>query len=404
MCASLEFRPDAPPEEVARAAAVIRASAHQALEDLRAVIGILRDGADGDAPQPPQPTLAALPELLEESRAAGMRLHADVRVADLAAVPDSVRPPRATDRPRGADKRTQTCARGRGRSAPRRRAWARADDRGAQPGASPSRRRIGDPRRRDRPRRTGRARHAFRRPPRARTRRGRRLSPARLVAVAAVSKQIRVLVVDDDALVRAGLAMLLAGAEGIAVVGEAADGSDVAQAVAEHEPDIVLMDIRMPGMDGLAATELVRAQAEAPEVIVLTTFEVDDYVLRALRAGASGFLLKDTPPADIVRAVRTVAAGEPMLSPTITRRLIGHVKDSEGDDRKRHAREQLDRLTEREREVAVALGQGKPNAEISRELYMSVATVKAHVSRVLEKLELNNRVQIALLAHDAGEA
>jgi DNA-binding NarL/FixJ family response regulator len=222
--------------------------------------------------------------------------------------------------------------------------------------------------------------------------------------MAAVSKQIRVLVVDDDALVRAGLAMLLAGAEGIAVVGEAADGSDVARAVAEHEPDIVLMDIRMPGMDGLVATELVRAQGDAPEVIVLTTFEVDDYVLRALRAGASGFLLKDTPPADIVRAVRAVAAGEPMLSPTITRRLIGHLRDSGGDDRRRHAREQLNRLTEREREVAVAIAQGKSNAEISRELYMSVATAKAHVSRVLEKLEFNNRVQIALLAHDAGQA
>jgi DNA-binding NarL/FixJ family response regulator len=222
--------------------------------------------------------------------------------------------------------------------------------------------------------------------------------------VAGVSQQIRVLVVDDDALVRAGLSMLLAGAEGIVLVGEAADGSDVAQAVAEHEPDIVLMDIRMPGMDGLAATELVRAQGDAPEVIVLTTFEVDDYVLRALRAGASGFLLKDTPPADIVRAVRAVAAGEPMLSPTITRRLIGHLRDSEADDRRRHACEQLNRLTEREREVAVAIAQGKSNAEISRELYMSVATAKAHVSRVLEKLELNNRVQIALLAHDAGEA
>jgi len=219
-----------------------------------------------------------------------------------------------------------------------------------------------------------------------------------------VSKQIRVLVVDDDALVRAGLSMLLAGAEGIAVVGEAADGSDVAQAVAEHEPDVVLMDIRMPGMDGLAATELVRAQGDAPEVIVLTTFEVDDYVLRALRAGASGFLLKDTSPADIVRAVRAVAAGEPMLSPTITRRLIGHLRDGEADDRRRHAREQLNRLTEREREVAVAIGQGKSNAEISGELYMSVATAKAHVSRVLEKLEFNNRVQIALLAHDAGQA
>jgi len=218
-----------------------------------------------------------------------------------------------------------------------------------------------------------------------------------------VSQQIRVLIVDDDALVRAGLAMLLAGAEGIEVVGEAADGLGVADAVAEHRPDIVLMDIRMPGMDGLAATELVRAQNGAPEVIVLTTFEVDDYVVRALRAGASGFLLKDTPPADIVHAGRAVAEGEPMLSAAVTRRLINHVRDSEGGERRRYASEQLDRLTEREREVAVAIGQGKSNAEISRDLYMSVATAKAHVSRVLEKLALNNRVQIALLAHDAGE-
>jgi DNA-binding NarL/FixJ family response regulator len=219
-----------------------------------------------------------------------------------------------------------------------------------------------------------------------------------------MTNPIRVLIVDDDALVRAGLSMLLAAAADIEIVGEATDGGEVAHAVAEHRPDVVLMDIRMPGMDGLAATELVRAQDDAPEVIVLTTFEADDYVLRALRAGASGFLLKDTPPAEIVRAVRTVAAGEPILSPTITRRLIGHVTDREADTRKRQAREQLDHLTEREREVAVAVGLGKSNAEISRELYMSVATVKAHVSRVLEKLELNNRVQIALLAHDAGEA
>src|SRR5207249_6275109 len=156
------------------------------------------------------------------------------------------------------------------------------------------------PRRRDRPRRPSRARHALRRPSRARTRGGRRLPPSRLVAVAGVSEQIRVLVVDDDALVRAGLSLLLAGAEGIVLVGEAADGSEVAHAVAEHEPDIVLMDIRMPGMDGLAATELLRSQDGAPEVVVLTTFEADDYVVRALRAGASGFLLKDTPPAEIV--------------------------------------------------------------------------------------------------------
>jgi len=197
---------------------------------------------------------------------------------------------------------------------------------------------------------------------------------------------------------------VLAGADDIEIVGEASDGNEVAPAVSEHEPGIVLMDIRMPGMDGLAATGLLRAQDDAPEVIVLTTFDADEYVLRALRAGASGFLLKDTPPADIVRAVRAVAAGEPMLSPAITRRLIGYVSDSEADDRRQRARERLDRLTEREREVAVAIGLCKSNAEIGRELYMSVATVKAHVSRVLEKLEFNNRVQIALLAHDAGEA
>jgi DNA-binding NarL/FixJ family response regulator len=211
-------------------------------------------------------------------------------------------------------------------------------------------------------------------------------------------------VADDDALVRAAISMMLAGADDIAIVAEVTDGNEVARAVAEHKPAIVLMDIRMPGMDGLAATELLRAQDNAPEVIVLTTFDADDYVLRALHAGASGFLLKHTPPADIIRAVRAVAAGEPMLSPTITRRLIGHVTDSEARDRTQDARERLDRLTEREREVAVAIGLGKTNAEIGRELYMSVATVKAHVSRLLEKLDCNNRVQIALLAHDAGEA
>jgi DNA-binding NarL/FixJ family response regulator len=225
-----------------------------------------------------------------------------------------------------------------------------------------------------------------------------------MAAVAAMNDRIRVLVADDDALVRSALSMMLAGADDIAIVAEVADGREVAHAVAEHKPAIVLMDIRMPGMDGLAATEQLRAQDNAPEVIVLTTFDADDYVLRALHAGASGFLLKHTPPADIIRAVRAVAAGEPMLSPTITRRLIGHVTDSEARDRTQDARERLDRLTEREREVAVAIGLGKTNAEIGRELFMSVATVKAHVSRLLEKLECNNRVQIALLAHDADEA
>jgi DNA-binding NarL/FixJ family response regulator len=213
---------------------------------------------------------------------------------------------------------------------------------------------------------------------------------------------VRVLIVDDDALVRAGLTMILSGAGDVRVVGEAADGSEVPAAVAANRPDVVLMDIRMPRIDGLAATEALRARPDAPEVIVLTTFDADEYVLRALRAGASGFLLKDTPPTEILQAVRRVAQGEATLSPTVTRQLIAHV--AAPADGRRGARAALAALSEREREVALALGQGKSNAEIAAELFMSVATVKAHVSRLLVKLSLNNRVQVAILVHDAGLA
>ncbi|MEO8688081.1 MAG: response regulator transcription factor [Solirubrobacteraceae bacterium] len=219
-----------------------------------------------------------------------------------------------------------------------------------------------------------------------------------------MSSPIRVLIADDDALVRSALAMMLAGTEDIRVVAEVADGSEVASAVDAFRPDVVLMDIRMPRMDGLAATELVRARDDAPHVIVLTTFDADDHVLRALRAGASGFLLKDTPPPEILKAVRLVAGGDAMLSPTVTRRLLAHFTEGGADARRLASSGLLGRLTDREREVAVAVAQGKSNAEIAGELYMSVATVKAYVSRLLTKLELNNRVQIALLAHDAGLA
>jgi DNA-binding NarL/FixJ family response regulator len=219
-----------------------------------------------------------------------------------------------------------------------------------------------------------------------------------------VGALIGVLIVDDDALVRAGLSMMLAGTEDIRIVAEAVDGAEVASAVDAYSPDVVLMDIRMPRMDGLAATERLRSRPDAPQVIVLTTFDADEHVLRALRAGAAGFLLKDTPPPEIIRAIRLVAAGEAMLSPTVTRRLIEHVAGDGHAGRRERADDLLGRLTDREREVAIAIGEGKSNAEIARELYMSVATVKAHVSRLLVKLELNNRVQIALLAHDAGAA
>ena len=212
----------------------------------------------------------------------------------------------------------------------------------------------------------------------------------------------RVLLVDDDALVRAGLAMILGSDAGLEIVGEASDGAQAVEAVRRHRPDVVLMDIRMPVKDGLTATAEVVALSPAPKVVVLTTFDLDDYVFRALQAGASGFLLKDTPPRDLVEAVRVVAAGEAMLSPSVTRRLIGHFAASGADDRRRAALGRLRDLTEREREVLLSVAHGHSNADIGRELFMSEATVKAHVSRILTKVGASNRVQVAILAHDAA--
>jgi DNA-binding NarL/FixJ family response regulator len=214
-----------------------------------------------------------------------------------------------------------------------------------------------------------------------------------------------VLIVDDDALVRAGLTLMLKGVPDLRIVGAVADGGDVEAAVAEHAPDVVLMDIRMGGLDGIEATRRLRARAGAeagvPEVVVLTTFDADELVFRALRAGASGFLLKDTPPEGIVDAVRKVAAGEPILSPSVTRRLIAHLVPEEESRRRTDAHRVLARLSEREREVALAVGQGKPNAVIAGELHMSVGTVKGYISRILTKAGLDNRVQLALVVHDA---
>ncbi|MGW0550067.1 response regulator [Streptomyces altiplanensis] len=213
---------------------------------------------------------------------------------------------------------------------------------------------------------------------------------------------IRLLIVDDDPLVRAGLTFMLGGAGDIEIVGEAADGAEAVAMAGLHRPDVVLMDIRMPVMDGLTATEELRRRPDAPEVVVLTTFHADEQVLRALRAGAAGFVLKDTAPAQIVESVRRVAAGDPVLSPAVTRRLMTHVAEVSADPRRDTAARRIGELAEREREVAVAVGRGQSNAQIAASLYMSVPTVKAHVSRVLAKLDFNNRVQIALLVHDAG--
>lgn len=214
---------------------------------------------------------------------------------------------------------------------------------------------------------------------------------------------IRVVIVDDDALVRAALAMILRDDTTIELAGEAADGQAGLDLIARVTPDVVLMDIRMPRLDGLEALARLMRQPAPPKVIVLTTFDADDHVLRALRDGASGFLLKHTPPAEIVDAVHKVAAGNHMLSPSVTAQLIARLGDGTPEpQRVLDAQMLIETLTDREREVALAVGEGKVNAQIAQDLYLSMATVKAHVSRIMIKLEATNRVQIANRLHDAG--
>jgi DNA-binding NarL/FixJ family response regulator len=216
------------------------------------------------------------------------------------------------------------------------------------------------------------------------------------------SRPVRVVIIDDDALVRSALAMILRDDAAIELVGEADDGDVGLDLVTRFAPDVVLMDIRMPRLDGLEALARLMVRPTPPKVIVLTTFDADDYVLRALRGGASGFLLKHTPPAEIIEAVHKVAAGDHTLSPSVTAQLIARLGGDEPDtQRVIRARSLAETLTVREREVAIAVGEGKVNTQIAAELYLSVATVKAHVSRIMVKLEATNRVQIANRIHDA---
>lgn len=213
---------------------------------------------------------------------------------------------------------------------------------------------------------------------------------------------IRVLLVDDDPLVRSALSLMLGGQSDIEVVGEAPNGEAGLALVSQTRPDVVLMDIRMPVMDGLEATRVLHSRPSPPAVVVLTTFDADDHVLRAVASGADGFLLKDTPPGDIVGAIRTVAAGDAMLSPSATRSLVSRLRSTTPDDRTTSAADRLTVLTERELEVAVCVGRGLSNSEIASELYLSIPTVKSHVSRLLTKLHSTNRVQVAMVVHDAG--
>jgi DNA-binding NarL/FixJ family response regulator len=212
---------------------------------------------------------------------------------------------------------------------------------------------------------------------------------------------IRVLVVDDQELVRSGFCVILDAVDGITVVGEAANGQAAIAAVAAQEPDVVLMDIRMPEMDGLEATRLItRGSSAAPKVVMLTTFDLDDYVYEALRAGASGFLLKDSPRHDLIAAVRAAAAGDALLAPSVTRRLIEAFARKPPEIAPSPSR--LASLTTRERDVLLMLARGHSNAEIAVALFVSAATVKSHVSNLLAKLGLRDRVQAVILAYETG--
>ncbi|RAG81937.1 DNA-binding response regulator [Streptacidiphilus pinicola] len=210
----------------------------------------------------------------------------------------------------------------------------------------------------------------------------------------------RVVVVDDEPMVCGFLRTILGSAEDIEVVAEAHDGAEGVEAVRRTAPDVVLMDLRMPGMDGLTAIGHINRLADPPRVVVLTTFDADQYVLRALRAGATGFLVKSTPPQDLIHLVRVAAEGHTVLSPTAARRLIAASTDS--DSARDRARRLVAELTERETEVLACLGEGLPNARIAARLHLSEATVKGYVSRLLDKLGCTNRTQAGLLAHDAG--
>jgi len=215
---------------------------------------------------------------------------------------------------------------------------------------------------------------------------------------------ISVLIADDQAMVRAGFAALLDAQEDIRVTGQAADGSEAVTLAARLDPDVVLMDVRMPELDGIAATRRILGPgypaARVPRILMLTTFDIDDYVYDALEAGASGFLLKDALPEDLVHAVRVVAAGDALLAPSVTRRMIEHFAARR--PRAGHAAATLRDLTDREREVLTLIGRGRSNAEIAAELYISEQTVKTHVGKVLAKLGARDRVQAVIFAYDAG--
>ena len=365
----------------------IRASAGEALGDMRRLLGVLREDQDGNE-LTPQPGLAQLDALIERARGAGVQgqRRADRRAAR---APRQPRPLRLPDPPGGAHQRPQARPRGARRGAARVGADAAAAA-GERP--RPRTQRVGT---RPRPRRHARAREGpRRRAARRHARRGRLRGPRDPSAA-----MTTVLIADDQALVRGGFRLILELA-GLEVVGEAADGAEALELARRLTPDVVLMDVRMPNMDGIEATRRIGLAGLPTRVLVLTTFDLDEHVYEALRAGASGFLLKDVDRARLVEAVESVARGESLVAPTVLERLVTHYVERPPTGLKEP--DFLEDLSARELEVLKLVGRGLSNGEIAEELFISLATVKTHVRHLLQKLNLRDRVQAVVLAHEHG--
>ena len=409
--AALVSRAD--PDQGADAMAEVSEVGRHALSDMRAMLGVLRtdEPPAGQAPLPPQPGVGQLSALVERIRATGLAVTLSVEGAPF---------PLGAAAELTAYRIVQEALTNTLRHAAARHAWVTisydepevrirvADDgigRPPIPAASRPRRRTAGPRdrghagtRRPAPRRAARG------PGRRRRLAGRGDPAARGRANGRARMSISVLLADDQPLLRRGFRMILEAEGDLTVVAEAGDGAEAVEQARRHAPDVVLMDIRMPGTDGIEATRRITAADAEVRVLVLTTFDLDEYAFGALRAGASGFLLKDVRPAELVAAIRTVAAGDAVVSPRVTRRLLEEYAQvlPLSPDQREQAYPQLSALTEREREVLVAVAQGLSNAEIAATLYVSEATVKSHVGRILAKLGLRDRVQVVVLAYETG--